>query len=114
MTTIDQPADGFAPGPRPPAHVPTADDTGAGGAGADQATVSDRETDVPAVEEASPAAAAPAVPGSPAAESPVARRIAAEVASVATLSELPLAEHADAYQRVHVELQRALAEIDGA
>lgn len=54
-----------------------------------------------------------AVGASPVA-SPVASRIAEEVASLATLSELPLSEHADAYQRVHAELQRALAEIDGA
>jgi hypothetical protein len=41
-------------------------------------------------------------------------RIAQQVATLDVLGELPLAEHADAYQRVHAELQRALAEIDGA
>lgn len=32
---------------------------------------------------------------------------------LATLDELPVAEHADVYQSVHTELQTALAEIDG-
>ncbi len=41
-------------------------------------------------------------------------RIAQQIASLDALRELPLADHADAYQQVHTELQRALAEIDSA
>ncbi|MEO6886211.1 MAG: hypothetical protein ABI232_08005 [Jatrophihabitantaceae bacterium] len=44
--------------------------------------------------------------------STVADQIAAHLAELDTVAQKPLTEHADAYQRVHVELQRALAEID--
>lgn len=53
-------------------------------------------------------------PVSSSAPDAIKERIAREVASLDDLREVPLAGHADAYQRVHGELQRALAEIDGA
>ena len=40
-------------------------------------------------------------------------RIAEQVAALDTVGDLPLAEHAEMYQRLHTELQGALAEIDG-
>jgi hypothetical protein len=40
-------------------------------------------------------------------------RIAARVAALDAVDELPLAEHVELYQRLHAELQSALAEIDG-
>ena len=33
---------------------------------------------------------------------------------LAGLDELPVSEHADTYQEIHAELQRALADIDDA
>jgi hypothetical protein len=50
-----------------------------------------------------------AAPGQPAAA-----RIAERVAALDAVGDLPLAEHAEAYQRLHTELQAALAEIDGS
>lgn len=35
------------------------------------------------------------------------------VTALDSVASLPLTEHAEAYQRVHAELQSALAEIDG-
>jgi hypothetical protein len=51
----------------------------------------------------------------PAASEPAATpaRIAEQVAALDTVGDLPLAEHAEMYQRLHTELQGALAEIDG-
>jgi hypothetical protein len=40
-------------------------------------------------------------------------RIAERVTAIDTLSELPLREHVELYQRLHLQLQSALAEIDG-
>ena len=40
-------------------------------------------------------------------------RIAERVAAIDTLGDLPLREHVELYQRLHVQLQSALAEIDG-
>jgi len=40
-------------------------------------------------------------------------RIAEHLASLDALGSLPLAEHAEVYQRLHTQLQAALAEIDG-
>ncbi|MEP7179475.1 MAG: hypothetical protein ABI775_10325 [Pseudonocardiales bacterium] len=40
-------------------------------------------------------------------------RIAERVAVLDAVAELPLAEHVELYQRLHAELQSALAEIDG-
>jgi hypothetical protein len=40
-------------------------------------------------------------------------RIAERVAALDAVDELPLAEHVELYQRMHAELQSALAEIDG-
>jgi hypothetical protein len=40
-------------------------------------------------------------------------RIAERVAVLDAVGELPLAEHVEVYQRLHAELQSALAEIDG-
>ena len=42
------------------------------------------------------------------------RQIEAQLSGLDTIAELPLPEHAEAYQRVHAGLQAALAEIDGA
>lgn len=56
---------------------------------------------------ASPAAQ---TPGEPLTSTPV----AAAVASLDTVRELPLAQHPDVYQRIHTELQGALADIDDA
>jgi hypothetical protein len=39
--------------------------------------------------------------------------VAAALAELATLPEVPLAEHPDTYQRIHATLQTALAAIDG-
>jgi hypothetical protein len=41
-----------------------------------------------------------------------AERVAALAAIVDEVTALPLAEHAEVYQRVHVELQAALAHLD--
>jgi hypothetical protein len=41
------------------------------------------------------------------------QRISAHLGALSSLDSRPLAEHADVYQRVHTELQSALAEIDG-
>jgi hypothetical protein len=45
---------------------------------------------------------------------PQSSTVAAAVQELAGLSELPLAEHPDVYQRIHTELQGALADIDDA
>jgi hypothetical protein len=56
-------------------------------------------------------ATAPAVPvAPPAADTPVARA----VRELDTLDDRELAEHPDVYQRIHAELQSALATIDNA
>lgn len=39
-------------------------------------------------------------------------RTAVALSNLSTLSELPLAEHAEVFQLIHGELQSALAEID--
>ena len=41
-------------------------------------------------------------------------QIDAHLSGLETIAELPLAEQAEEYQRVHAGLQAALAEIDGA
>ncbi|MCU1658284.1 MAG: hypothetical protein JWO57_2940 [Pseudonocardiales bacterium] len=41
------------------------------------------------------------------------QRIDQHMAVLDSMRERPLPEHADVYQRLHVELQDALAEIDG-
>ena len=41
-------------------------------------------------------------------------QIDAQLGGLDAIAELPLAEQAEAYQRVHAGLQAALAEIDGA
>lgn len=71
---------------------------------------------------------AAAVPGAAAATSPAQtptptdgapapeltpERIAERVAVLDAVAELPLADHVELYQRLHAELQSALAEIDG-
>lgn len=56
------------------------------------------------IEGLAPAAAAPVTPA----------RIAERLVALDTVGDLPLAEHAEAYQRLHLELQAALAEIDGS
>lgn len=68
-----------------------------------------------------PAPSAPSVttaagtPGAAAEQAaPITTRVADAVRSLDDVAERPLAEHADLYQRVHAELQSALAEIDGA
>jgi len=55
------------------------------------------------------------VAASPAAPTPAAipARIAGWVAALDTAGDLPLAEHIEVYQRLHTQLQAALAEIDG-
>lgn len=62
----------------------------------------------------SPAPAAPA-PAAPEQVPPpvLPARLAERVAALDTVGDLPLAEHAEAYQRLHTELQAELAEIDG-
>ena len=42
------------------------------------------------------------------------QQIEAHLGELDAVAELPLAEHAEAFQRVHAGLQAALAEIDGA
>jgi hypothetical protein len=44
---------------------------------------------------------------------PVTAHIAAQLAALDQLAELPLAEHAQLYQHLHAELQDALTDIDG-
>jgi hypothetical protein len=44
---------------------------------------------------------------------PALERVAASVAALDALADLPLSEQADLYQRVHTQLQGELAEIDG-
>jgi hypothetical protein len=44
---------------------------------------------------------------------PALDRVAASVAALDALADLPLSEQADVYQRVHTQLQGELAEIDG-
>ncbi|MDQ2748065.1 MAG: hypothetical protein M3Y44_00790 [Actinomycetota bacterium] len=41
------------------------------------------------------------------------QRIAERVAVLDSVSDLPLVDHVELYQRLHAELQSALAEIDG-
>jgi hypothetical protein len=41
-------------------------------------------------------------------------RLVARLADLDALGEAPLEEHPDAYQRLHAELQEALAEIESA
>ncbi len=69
-----------------------------------------------------PEAAEPVAPSAGPAEAPAAtvpaadlspERIAERVAVLDAADELPLAEHVELYQRLHAELQSALAEIDG-
>jgi hypothetical protein len=40
--------------------------------------------------------------------------VRSHLGSLAELDQLPLAEHAEHFQQIHVELQRVLAEIDTA
>jgi hypothetical protein len=40
-------------------------------------------------------------------------RIAQQVAALDKVADLPLSQHAEMYQRLHAELQDALADIDG-
>lgn len=67
------------------------------------------------IEDPPPAPAEPAeVPDRVAPPSPATpARIAEQVASLDTVDELPLAEHVEVYRALHLELQAALAEIDG-
>jgi hypothetical protein len=44
---------------------------------------------------------------------PVEERVRQQVASLVGIENRPLAEHAQRYDEVHVELQAALTEIDG-
>ena len=44
---------------------------------------------------------------------PAIDRVAASVAALDTLADLPLSEHADVYQHVHAQLHAELAAIDG-
>jgi DNA-binding GntR family transcriptional regulator len=69
-----------------------------------------------------PAAEAPAEQSAPPAETAASahaapqlspERITERVAVLDAVAELPLAEHVELYQRLHAELQSALAEIDG-
>jgi hypothetical protein len=52
-----------------------------------------------------------ATPATPALATPA--TIAEQVGVLDNVSDLPLAEHAEVYQRLHTQLQAALAEIDG-
>ncbi|PZS15837.1 MAG: hypothetical protein DLM57_11835 [Pseudonocardiales bacterium] len=68
----------------------------------------------------SPAAHAPAEPGLDAPADPdvhapatASAHIAAGLAALDAVADLPLADHVDVYQRLHTELQAALAEIEG-
>lgn len=70
----------------------------------------------PAVEEGESVDVPVSAVSEPAAE-PVAQQLAPVAAALAELDRLPdleLVEHPDAYQRIHVELQAALAAIDDA
>jgi hypothetical protein len=71
------------------------------------------------VDPAGPAATGPATGGAPEPaasrdQDPVCARIAEQLSALDTAGELPLAGHAQLYQHLHVELQNALADIDGA
>lgn len=57
----------------------------------------------------------PAQTPASAAPQPVATtaRIAQQVAALDKVADLPLSQHAEMYQRLHTELQDALADIDG-
>ncbi|HVU92316.1 MAG TPA: hypothetical protein VHC23_08800 [Jatrophihabitans sp.] len=93
--------DGAAPGP---AASP-------GGPANEEARSESAQSEGPQSPEATTErATAPAVPVAPAADTPVARA----VRELDTLDDRELAEHPDVYQRIHAELQSALATIDNA
>ncbi|MFN2560885.1 MAG: hypothetical protein ABR571_06280 [Jatrophihabitans sp.] len=66
-----------------------------------------------AADEVDAAAPHPATPETATAE-PSSPEVGRALAELGNLSGLDLADHPDAYQRIHVELQNALASIDDA
>jgi hypothetical protein len=65
------------------------------------------------LEDAVDDAAQPAAP-EPAAAAPSSAEVGRALAELGGLDALDLADHPDAYQRIHAELQNALASIDDA
>ncbi|MGI8761536.1 MAG: hypothetical protein ACR2LF_09660 [Jatrophihabitantaceae bacterium] len=99
-TTADgtAPVDGTA---RADGETSTADGT----APADDGTAADATVATNVLPEAP--ATAPTVPASQVAHA------GCDLAQLETLGRRPLVEHAEVYQQLHTELQRALSEIDG-